>query len=121
MPDHKRAFRVRCILFIVLAFALPTLGAAGVPDEQTTTARAPESGHIPNIVLVLMDNFGYGEVGVYGGGGLRGAAAPRNYRPPRAGVCFTHHKAETECTPPRAGLRTRRHRGRPPVREDGKF
>ena len=30
----------------------------------------------PNIVLVLMDNFGYGEIGVYGGGVLRGAPTP---------------------------------------------
>ena len=30
----------------------------------------------PNIVLVLMDNFGWGEVGVYGGGVLRGAPTP---------------------------------------------
>ena len=38
---------------------------------------APGSDDKPNIVLVLMDNFGYGEIGVYGGGILRGAPTPR--------------------------------------------
>lgn len=32
----------------------------------------------PNIVFVFMDNFGYGELGVYGGGITRGAFTPRN-------------------------------------------
>jgi hypothetical protein len=31
----------------------------------------------PNIVLMLMDNLGYGELGVYVGGIFRGAATPR--------------------------------------------
>ncbi|MBW1609370.1 MAG: sulfatase-like hydrolase/transferase, partial [Deltaproteobacteria bacterium] len=31
----------------------------------------------PNIVLIFMDNFGYGELGVYGGGITRGAPTPR--------------------------------------------
>ena len=30
----------------------------------------------PNIVLILMDNYGWGEPGVYGGGVLRGAPSP---------------------------------------------
>ena len=30
----------------------------------------------PNIVLVFMDNFGWGEIGAYGGGILRGAPTP---------------------------------------------
>ena len=46
-----------------LVCASPLLAAPGNPTK-------------PNIVLVLMDNFGYGEVGVYGGGVLRGAATP---------------------------------------------
>ena len=34
----------------------------------------------PNIVLVLMDNFGYGEIGVYGGGVLRGHAKLHHHK-----------------------------------------
>lgn len=29
---------------------------------------ASEKVDQPNIILILMDNFGYGEIGVYGGG-----------------------------------------------------
>ena len=40
----------------------------------TSTAWSQEK---PNIVLVFMDNFGWGEIGAYGGGILRGAPTPR--------------------------------------------
>ena len=41
---------------------------------QNAFAQAPSTN--PNIVVMLMDNLGYGEVGVYGGGILRGAETP---------------------------------------------
>ena len=31
----------------------------------------------PNVVFILADNVGYGDLGVYGGGELRGAPTPR--------------------------------------------
>ncbi|HEY3507260.1 MAG TPA: hypothetical protein VGN37_31260 [Actinocatenispora sp.] len=31
----------------------------------------------PNVVVFLWDNFGWGELGCYGGGVLRGAPTPR--------------------------------------------
>ena len=37
---------------------------------------ASEKVDQPNIILILMDNFGYGEIRVYGGGALRGAPTP---------------------------------------------
>lgn len=36
-----------------------------------------QSNTKPNVVLINMDNFGYGELGCYGGGIIRGAATPR--------------------------------------------
>ena len=48
----------------------------GVPASLTGVATA-HAADKPNIVFVLMDNLGYGEVGFYGGGILRGAATPR--------------------------------------------
>jgi hypothetical protein len=35
------------------------------------------AGKQPNIIFILSDNLGYGELGVYGGGVLRGAPTPR--------------------------------------------
>ena len=40
-------------------------------------ATAAWSQEKPNIVFIFMDNFGYGELGVYGGGITRGGATPR--------------------------------------------
>ena len=31
----------------------------------------------PNILFILVDNLGYGEIGAYGGGVTRGAPTPR--------------------------------------------
>lgn len=63
----------------------------------------------PNIVLILMDNFGYGEVGVYGGGALRGAATPNIDSIARDGYQLTNFNVEAECTPSRAALMTGRY------------
>ncbi len=66
----------------------------------------------PNIVLMLSDNLGFGEVGVYGGGTLRGAPTPRLDRLAAEGLRFTNFNVEVECTPSRSALMT----GRMPVR-----
>jgi arylsulfatase A-like enzyme len=58
----------------------------------------------PNIVLVLMDNLVYGEVGVYGGGILRGAPTPRIDKPASEGLRLLNFNVEAQCTPRRAAL-----------------
>ena len=63
----------------------------------------------PNVVLVLMDNFGYGEVGVYGGGAMRGAPTPNIDSIAAQGLQLTNFNVEAECTPSRAALLTGRY------------
>ena len=62
-----------------------------------------------NIVLVLMDNLGWGELGVYGGGILRGAATPRIDKLATEGMRLLNFNVEAQCTPSRAALLTGRY------------
>jgi len=55
----------------------------------------------PNIVLINMDNFGYGELGVYGGGITRGGATPRIDQLAGEGLRLTNFNVEAQCTPSR--------------------
>ena len=63
----------------------------------------------PNVVLVVMDNLGWGEIGVYGGGVLRGAETPRLDQLAAEGMQFLNFNVETQCTPSRSALMTGRH------------
>jgi len=63
----------------------------------------------PNIVVIMTDNQGYGDLGSYGG--VR-AAAPRIDQLASEGVRFLDFQVEPGCTPTRAAFQT----GRMPVR-----
>jgi arylsulfatase A-like enzyme len=63
----------------------------------------------PNVVLVLMDNLGWGEPGVYGGGILRGAPTPRIDQLAAEGMRLLNFNVEAQCTPSRAALMTGRY------------
>ena len=93
-----------CVAVVVCA--TPLMAEPGGPSK-------------PNIVLVLMDNFGYGEVGVYGGGVLRGAATPRIDSLADEGLRLTNYNVEAECVPSRAALMTGRYGIRTRLQEDG--
>jgi arylsulfatase A-like enzyme len=63
----------------------------------------------PNVVLVLMDNLGWGELGVYGGGILRGAPTPRIDKLAGEGLRLLNFNVEAQCVPSRASLLTGRY------------
>ena len=62
-----------------------------------------------NIVLVLADNLGWGELGCYGGGALRGAPTPRIDALASQGMKFLNFNVESDCVPTRSALMTGRH------------
>jgi arylsulfatase len=63
----------------------------------------------PNIVLILADNLGWGELGCYGGGELRGAPTPRMDDIASRGIRFLNFNVESDCVPTRSALMTGRH------------
>jgi len=63
----------------------------------------------PNIVYFHVDNLGYGELGCYGGGILRGADTRRIDQFAREGFQMLNFAPEAQCTPSRTALLTGRH------------
>ncbi|RJP18020.1 MAG: arylsulfatase [Candidatus Abyssobacteria bacterium SURF_5] len=63
----------------------------------------------PNIVYVLCDNLGFGELGCYGGGILRGAETRRLDRFASEGLKLLNFAPEAQCTPTRSALMTGRY------------
>ena len=57
----------------------------------------------PNVVFILADNVGYGDLGAYGGGELRGAPTPRLDQLAREGLRLTQFLVEPACTLRAAG------------------
>ncbi len=63
----------------------------------------------PNIVFMMADNLGYGDVGSYGGGDVRGMPTPRIDNLAAEGIRFTQFLVEPGCTPSRAATMTGRY------------
>ncbi len=88
----------------VVMFAIITL-VQGCSDESS-----PAAANRPNIVLILADDLGYGDVGVYGSDLI---ATPNIDRLAADGGRLTSfYSSGSNCTPSRAGLLT----GRYPIR-----
>lgn len=63
----------------------------------------------PNILFMLVDNLGYGELGAYGGGATRGAPTPRIDKLASEGLRLTNMNMEAQCTPSRSAILTGRY------------
>jgi arylsulfatase len=84
-------------------------GSTGVQVAQAQQRPATPSGQPPNIIYFLVDNLGYGELGCYGGGILRGADTRRIDAFAGEGVKLLNFAPEAQCTPSRSALMTGRY------------
>ena len=62
----------------------------------------------PNILFIVSDDTGYGDLGPYGGGAGRGMPTPSIDRLARDGMTFFSFYAQPSCTPGRAAMQTGR-------------
>ena len=89
-----------------LLFAGPvSLSAQENPRRFPDLDKTPAAGKTkPNIVFLLTDNLGFGELSVYGGGILRGAPTPRIDKLASEGMRLLNFNVEAQCTPTRSAL-----------------
>ena len=66
-------------------------------------------GKKPNIIYILTDDIGWGELGWQGGGKHRGTPTPTLDRMAKEGMRFWSAYAEPSCTPTRIAINTGRH------------
>ncbi len=66
-------------------------------------------GKKPNIIYILADDVGWGELGWQGGGKHRGTPTPALDQMAKEGMAFWAAYAEPSCTPTRIALNTGRH------------
>lgn len=94
----KSKINFASLLLVTMLFSFIAQAQAQAQDNQK-----------PNIVIIMVDNLGWGELGCYGGGNLRGAETPRLDNLASEGIRFQNFNVEPQCTPSRSAFMTGRH------------
>src|SRR5262249_58584423 len=71
-------------------------------------AAVAQAADKPNIIVIVSDDFGYGDAGAYGGGPGRGMPTPNLDRMADEGITFFSFYGQPSCTPGRAAMITGR-------------
>jgi len=78
-------------------------------DAKLAEARLKNGGRRPNIVYILLDDLGFGEIGMPSLDVIRGYSTPNIDRLAREGLTFSRMYTEPSCTPTRAAMMTGRY------------
>ena len=105
-PETDRPGMNRRDLLLATSVAAAAGATLALPGVGLSPALAQSVQQKPNVVFILADNVGYGDLGWYGGGAMRGAPTPRLDQMAREGLRLTQFLVEPACTPSRAALMT---------------
>jgi len=84
------------------------MACGGVAHAQDTDAQSDAKAKRPNILLIVSDDTGWGDLGPYLGGEARGMQTPNFDRLANEGMTFTNFYGQPSCTPGRAAIQTGR-------------
>jgi arylsulfatase A-like enzyme len=93
----RLALLLRCTWLALLAVVIIT--------SDLLVAHAQQK---PNILFLVSDDTGYGDLGPYGGGEGRGMPTPQIDKLAASGMTFFSYYAQPSCTPGRAAMQTGR-------------
>ena len=86
---------------VAVAAVVAAMLVAGAAHAANTSGK-------PNILFIVSDDTGYGDLGPYGGGEGRGMPTPNIDRLASDGMTFFSFYAQPSCTPGRAAMQTGR-------------
>ena len=116
--NHQNFSKILCLVISTLAILLP----ACQPGSKNSGSSEPSK---PNIIFILADDLGYGDLGCYGQEKIK---TPNLDKLASQGITFTQHYAgSTVCAPSRASLMTGYHtghtvvRGNRPMKPEGQY
>jgi arylsulfatase A-like enzyme len=104
---HRKAMKWAAVGCVLAAATI--LCASPRPGQAAEASKAPKK---PNIVVIMTDDVGWGDLGCYGGGETRGAPTPNLDRMAAEGMRFSNYYGQASCTAGRASFIT----GRIPIR-----
>ncbi|PSH56432.1 arylsulfatase [Phyllobacterium sophorae] len=92
----------------VLNYSISAFAVTSVLWGALAPAQAQEAQRKPNILFIVSDDTGYGDLGPYGGGEGRGMPTPSIDKLASEGMTFFSFYAQPSCTPGRAAMQTGR-------------
>ncbi|MFS2176886.1 arylsulfatase [Rhizobium pisi] len=93
---------------MILSYGFGALTATAALCSAFTPVQAQEAQKKPNILFIVSDDTGYGDLGPYGGGEGRGMPTPNIDALADEGMTFFSFYAQPSCTPGRAAMQTGR-------------